>query len=89
MLLLSILNRLYMMGSLEISALKNYRTGWGAWVALSVKHLTSAQVMVSQLAGLSLTSGSLLSAQSPLQILCPTLCLSASLTLCLSLKNKH
>ena len=36
----------------------------------SVKHLTSAQIVISQFMKSSLTSGSLLSAQSPLLILC-------------------
>ena len=36
----------------------------GAWVAQSVKHLTSTQVMISQLVSLSSTSGSVLTAQS-------------------------
>ena len=37
---------------------------WGAWVALSVKHPTSAQVMISQSVSSSSTSGSVLTAQS-------------------------
>ena len=36
----------------------------GPWVAQSVEHPTSAQVMVSRFVGLSLASGSLLTAQS-------------------------
>ena len=36
----------------------------GAWVAQSLKHLTSAQVTISQLVGWSPASGSLLTAQS-------------------------
>ena len=36
----------------------------GAWVAQSVQHLTSAQVMISWFLGLSPTSGSVLTAQS-------------------------
>ena len=36
----------------------------GAWMAQSVKGPTSAQVMISQLMGSSLTSGSVLTAQS-------------------------
>ena len=36
----------------------------GAWVAQSVKHPTSAQVMISQLVGSSPASGSVLTAQS-------------------------
>ena len=36
----------------------------GAWVAQLVKHLTSAQVMISQFMGSSPTSGFVLTAQS-------------------------
>ena len=36
----------------------------GAWVAQSVEHLTSAQVMISQLVSSSLVSGSVLTAQN-------------------------
>ena len=36
----------------------------GTWVAQSVKRLTSAQVMISQLVGSSPVSGSMLSVQS-------------------------
>ena len=55
-------------------------------VALSVERLTSAQVLISRFVSSSPASGSLLSAQSRLQILClpPLLMLSLSL----SLKNK-
>ena len=38
--------------------------GWGAWVAQSVEHPTSAQVMISQLMSLSPASDSVLTAQS-------------------------
>ena len=67
----------------------------GAWVAQSLEHLTSAQVMILSFVGLSPTSGSVLTAQSwsLLQILCLPLSLSAPslLMLCLSLSkiNKH
>ena len=37
---------------------------WGAWVTQLVKHLFSAQVMISRFAGLSPASGSVLTAQS-------------------------
>ena len=37
---------------------------WGAWVAQSVKHPTSAQVMISQSMSSSPASGSVLTAQS-------------------------
>ena len=40
------------------------RDFWGAWVALSVERLTSAQVMISQSMSSSPTSGSVLTAQS-------------------------
>ena len=39
-------------------------TIWGTWVAQSVKHLTSAQVMISQSVSSSPASGSVLTAQS-------------------------
>ena len=59
----------------------------GTWVAHSVKHPTSAQVMVSQFVGSSPTSGSVLTAQEP------GVCFGfwVSLSLCSSLppKNKH
>ena len=42
---------------------KKYKIS-GAWVAQSVGHLTSAQVMISQLMSLSLASGSVLTAWS-------------------------
>ena len=37
---------------------------WGAWVAQSVKRLTSAQVMISRFVSPSPASGSVLTAQS-------------------------
>ena len=60
-----------------------------AWVAQSAKCLTSAQVMVSQFAGSSLTSGSVLIAKrlDLLQILCLPFSLPLSNSLSLSLKN--
>ena len=45
----------------------------GTWVAQSVEHPTSAQVMISRFVSWSPASGSLLSVQSPLQSLCPLL----------------
>ncbi|XP_044909606.1 band 4.1-like protein 1 isoform X15 [Felis catus] len=39
-------------------------TAWGAWVAQSVEHPTSAQVMISRFVGSSPASGSVLTAQS-------------------------
>ena len=65
----------------------------GAWVAQSVRHLTSAQVMISQLVGSSPMSGSMLTASSlepasdsvsPSLSLCPP-----PLMLCLSEINDH
>ena len=50
----------------------------GAWGAQSVKHLTLAQVMISQLMGLNPALGSALTARS----LLGTLSLSLSLSLC-------
>ena len=47
--------------------------GGGAWVAQSLEHPTSAQVMIPCFVGSSLTSGSVRTAQGPLQILCPPL----------------
>ena len=70
---------------------------WGTWVAQSVKHWSLAQIMISRFMSVSPTSGYLLSAQSPLWILClpvslpfpylhaHMLALSLSLSLSLSL----
>ena len=66
---------------------------WGTWVAQSVKHPTSAQVMISRFVSSSPTSGSVLTAWSlePASVLCLLLSLSlpnlCSVFLCLS-KNK-
>ena len=60
---------------------------WGAWVAQLVEWvecLASARVMISQFVGSSPSLGSLLSAQSPLQIL-----YSFSLSLSVLKINKH
>ena len=60
----------------------------GAWVAQSVKHPTSAQVMISWSMGLSPTSGSVLTAQSlepALDSVSPSLSASPSIALGLSL----
>ena len=65
------------------------------WVVSSVKHLTSAQVVISLFWKSSPTSDSLLSVQSLFWILCPPLSLllpysfSPSLRPSLSLKNKQ
>ena len=70
----------------------------GAWVAQSVEHLTSAQVMISWSASLSPASGSVLTAQSlepasdyvsPSLPASPPLVLCLSLCLSLSKINKH
>ena len=47
----------------------------GTWVARLVDHPAWAQVMISQFVSLSPTSGSLLSVQGLLQILCPPISL--------------
>ena len=60
----------------------------GAWVAQLLKRLTSAQVVISRFMGSSPASGSVLTAQGPLQIFCP-LSLCPSPTHALSLKNKY
>ena len=67
------------------------------WVAQSVEHLTSAQVMIWQFVGSSPTSGSVLTASLEPASDCvsssvsapPPLMLCLSLSLSLSLKNKH
>ena len=62
--------------------------GWGVWVSQSVKHLTSAQVMISQLVSSSPVSGSLRTAQSlepASDSVSPSLSAPPLLALCLSL----
>ena len=62
----------------------------GAWVAQSVKHPISAQVMISRFTGSSPTLGSVLTAQS-LEPASDSVSPSLSaplLALCISLKNK-
>ena len=64
---------------------------WGAWVAQSVEHLTSAQAMISQLVGSSPTSVSVLTAQHlepALDFVSPSSSAPAMLVFSLSLKNK-
>ena len=77
---------------LPLNILQTLKNNWGTWVAQSVEHLTSAQVMISHSMSSSPVSGSVLTAQSlepssdsvsPSLSLCPYL-----LTLCPSLKNK-
>ena len=63
----------------------------GTWVVQVVKHLTLAQVMISQLMSLSPVSGSVLTAQSQeptLDSVSPSLSAPPPLTLCFSIKNK-
>ena len=66
---------------------------WGAWVALSVKRPTSAQVMISWSMSLSPVSGSVLTAPSlepGSNSVSPSLSAPPLLTFFLSLlKNKH
>ena len=66
----------------------------GAWRAQSVKHPTSAQVMISRLVGSSPASGSMLTARGlepALDSVSPSLSDPPPLMLCLSLSrtNKH
>ena len=58
----------------------------GTWVAQSVKHLTSALVMISRFVGSSPVSASVLSVQSRLWILGPFLSALPWLVLSVSLK---
>ena len=72
-------------------ALKNKQGQWGAWVAQSVEHLTSPQVMISQSTGSSPASGSALTARSLepfLDSVSPSLSDPPPFILCLCLKNK-
>ena len=67
---------------------------WGAWVAQSVKQLTSAQVIISWLVSSSCVSGSVLTAQSlesAPDSVSPSLCPSPihTLSLSLSVKSKY
>ena len=73
---------------------KQNKTIGGAWVAQSVEHVTSAQVMISPSMGSSLASGSVLTAQSlepASDSVFPSLCTSPTHALSLSLSkiNKH
>ena len=71
---------------------KNIYNDGDAWVARSVKRLTSARVVILRLMGSSPASGSVLPAWSLLGILCLPLSLRPSparaVSLSLSLKNK-
>ena len=65
---------------------------WGAWMAQSVKHLTSTQVMISRFMSLSPASASVLTAQSlesALDSVSPTLSAPPLFVLCLSLSLKN
>ena len=81
----------------ELSAqnrMQDLRTvrSWGSWVAQSIKHPTSAQVMISQFVSSSPTSGSVLTAESlepALDSVSPFLSASPLLMLCLSLPLKN
>ena len=67
------------------------RTNRGAWVARSVKCLTSAQVMISWFVNSSPTLGSVLTAQGlepASDSVCPSLSAPPLLMLCLSLSQK-
>ena len=62
---------------------------WDAWLAQLVKHLTSAQVMISRSVSSSPTLVSQLSAQSLLQIFClPLSLLLTTLCVCVCLSQK-
>ena len=68
-------------------AFKNY---WGTWVAQSLKHPTSAQVMISQSVSSSPASGSVLTAQSlepASDSVSPSFSAPPLLMLCLSLSK--
>ena len=63
-------------------------TGWGAWVAQSVKRPTSAQVVISRSVSSSPASGSVLTAQSleaASDSVSPSVSAPPLLMLCLSL----
>ena len=67
-------------------------TPWDAWVAQSVKPLTSAQVMIWQFVSSSPTSGFVLTAQRlepPLDSVSPSLSAPPQLVLCLSVSLKN
>ena len=72
-------------------SLKNKSKCWGAWVAQSVEHPTSAQVMISRSVSSSPASGSGLMAQSLEPVsdsVSPSLSAPPPLVLCLSLSQK-
>ena len=68
------------------------KNSWGTWVAQSVEHLTSAQIMISWSGSLSPAWGSVLTAQSlepALDSVSPSLFAPPLLMLCLSLSQKY
>ena len=70
----------------------NSKNNRGTWVAQLVKHLTSAEVMISLFVSLSLVSGSVLTAQSlepALDSVSPSLPLPCSHSFCLSPSKKY
>ena len=74
----------------QVTGLKSTRVV-GAWVAQSVEHPASAQVMISQLMGSSPASGSVLKARSlepASDSVSPSLSAPPPLALCLSLSLK-
>ena len=65
--------------SIQLLELEYWKLWQDTWVAQSVEHLTSAQVMISQLMSASPMSDSILSSESGA---CFGFCLSLSLSLC-------
>ena len=76
-------------GQLMMSTGKHTHQNWvlAAWVAQSIKCLTSTQAMVSLFLSSSPGSGSVLTAWSPLQILCLPLLLPLPCSLSLKINN--
>ena len=73
---LTVCGHAYCAGRQTALSEKSIRSGVPGWLSrLSVRLLVSAQVVISWFVSSNPTSGSLLSAQSPLQILCPPLSL--------------
>ena len=73
------------------SIILNYVYGWGAWMAQSVKHPTSAQVRISRSGSSSPVLGSVLTAQSLEPVsdsVSPSLSDPPPFMLCLSLSQK-
>ena len=75
----------------SLSCLK-VQKDWGAWVAQSVRHLTLAQVVISQFMGSSPVSGSVLTAQilePASDSVSPSLSAPLLFSLSLSKRNKN